>query len=238
MVTTRTPKRTGTRSREAPSSVASASPTVATRERDTIDAMTVPTIAQTASVSSAPKRRNHRNPYTVETTFPAGSELVRACEASVILKSGEIGGVNPPPALRSWYSMAVKLMNESTSAPTAARIHHQFTWSNTAVMPDSSSVCELRTQTAMATAPMPTRYLRTGQARRSCEFPPGVPCPSESVAPGRGDAPAGPSCEASESCGLIALLQETHGIESFGTGPSYGRSGADPRHRPRADRPA
>ncbi len=53
---------TGIRSKEAPASVASTRPAVATRESEMIEATSVPTIDQAASVSSAPKRRYQRNP--------------------------------------------------------------------------------------------------------------------------------------------------------------------------------
>ena len=56
------PMRTGTRSREAPSWVATPSPTMASRDRLTEAATSVPTSAHTASVLSAPKRRNQRKP--------------------------------------------------------------------------------------------------------------------------------------------------------------------------------
>ena len=50
--------------------------------------MSVPASAHTASVLSAPKRRNHRNPYTVATALPTGNELVSACDAKDSLTSG------------------------------------------------------------------------------------------------------------------------------------------------------
>ena len=62
MVITSTPMSTGIRSSEAPSPAARARPAVATNDNETIAAIIVPTIAQTARVSSAPKRRNHRKP--------------------------------------------------------------------------------------------------------------------------------------------------------------------------------
>ena len=54
--------RTGIRSSEAPSPAARAKPAVATRDSATIAATVVPIMAQMARVSSAPKRRNQRNP--------------------------------------------------------------------------------------------------------------------------------------------------------------------------------
>ena len=61
-VTTKVPMSTGTRSREAPSWVATPSPRMAISDRLTIAATSVPARAQTASVLSAPKRRNQRKP--------------------------------------------------------------------------------------------------------------------------------------------------------------------------------
>ena len=120
--------------------MAKANPAVATRESETIEAMKVPAMAHTARVSSAPKRRNHLNPYTAATALPAGSELVRACDATVILNRGKAGGRTPPLVVSSSYSMTVKLANDSASAVTAAGTHHQLRWSNTVVIPESSSV--------------------------------------------------------------------------------------------------
>ena len=61
-MTTKVPMRTGTRSSEAPSCVATPSPRMATSDRLTEAATSVPASAQTASVLSAPKRRNQRKP--------------------------------------------------------------------------------------------------------------------------------------------------------------------------------
>ena len=61
-VTTNVPMRTGTRSSDAPSWAATPSPRMATSDRLTIAATRVPASAQTASVLSAPKRRNQRKP--------------------------------------------------------------------------------------------------------------------------------------------------------------------------------
>ena len=61
-MTTKVPMRTGTRSREAPSWVATPRPRMASRERLTEAATSVPASAHTASVLSAPKRRNQRKP--------------------------------------------------------------------------------------------------------------------------------------------------------------------------------
>ena len=47
---------------DAPSPVARAKPAVATSASETTEATTVPASDQAASVSSAPKRRNQRNP--------------------------------------------------------------------------------------------------------------------------------------------------------------------------------
>ena len=79
----------------------------ATSDRLTIDAMSVPARAHTASVLSAPKRRYHRNPYTVATALPTGNELVSACDANDSLTSGVHGGTRWP-ALNSSYCMAAK----------------------------------------------------------------------------------------------------------------------------------
>ena len=69
--------------------------------------MSVPASAHTASVLSAPKRRYHRNPYTVATALPMGSELVKACDAKDSLTSGVQGGTRCP-ALKRSYSMEAK----------------------------------------------------------------------------------------------------------------------------------
>ena len=61
-VTRKVPMRTGTRSRLAPSWAATPSPTMASSERLTIAATSVPASAHTASVLSAPNRRNQRKP--------------------------------------------------------------------------------------------------------------------------------------------------------------------------------
>ena len=61
-MTMKVPMSTGTRSREAPSWVATPSPRTASRERLTEAATSVPASAHTASVLSAPKRRNQRKP--------------------------------------------------------------------------------------------------------------------------------------------------------------------------------
>src|ERR1022692_579364 len=62
MVASRTPMMAGIRSSEAPSPAASESPNVATRASDTVDATTVPAVAQAARALSAPNLRNHRKP--------------------------------------------------------------------------------------------------------------------------------------------------------------------------------
>ena len=99
--TANAPISTGTRSKEAPSLVARARPITATRDRLTTAATSVPARAHTASVLSAPKRRNQRKPYTVATALPMGSELVSACEPKVSLSSVHQGGRRCPAMSRS-----------------------------------------------------------------------------------------------------------------------------------------
>ena len=106
-MTTNVPMRTGTRSKDDPCSAASPSPTTARSERLTVAATSVPAMAQTASVLSAPKRRNQRNPYTEATALPTGNELVMAWELNDSLTSG-VHGARRCPALRSSYCMAAK----------------------------------------------------------------------------------------------------------------------------------
>ena len=78
---TKVPIRTGTRSKDAPSLAAMPSPKMATSDRLTEAATSVPASAQAASVLSAPKRRNQRKLYTEATALPTGSELVMAWDA-------------------------------------------------------------------------------------------------------------------------------------------------------------
>ncbi len=59
---TNVPMSTGTRSSEAPSLAAMPRPKMATNDRLTDAATSVPARAHTARVLSAPKRRNQRNP--------------------------------------------------------------------------------------------------------------------------------------------------------------------------------
>ena len=73
-----------------------ANPMTATSDRLTNEATSVPASAHTASVLSAPKRRNQRKPYTVATALPMGSELVSACEPKVSLSSVHHGGRRCP----------------------------------------------------------------------------------------------------------------------------------------------
>ena len=61
-MTTNMPTRTGTRSNDAPCPVASPSPSTATSERLMVAATSVPAMAHTANVLSAPNRRNQRKP--------------------------------------------------------------------------------------------------------------------------------------------------------------------------------
>ncbi len=104
---TKVPISTGTRSSEAPSSAATPRPTMATSDRLTEAATSVPAMAQTARVLSAPKRRNQRKPYTEATALPMGSEFVIACDAKDSLNSGDSGGCRCPAMSRS-YCINVK----------------------------------------------------------------------------------------------------------------------------------
>ena len=156
---------TGTRSSDAPSPVASASPAVATKASETVEATTTPTIDHAARGSSAPNRRNQRNPYTVATALPPGRELVMACEAKVMLTNGPSGAMRPP-LRRSSYCTPAKQMNEANSATRAGGIHHHFRLLKTPERPDSSLLCEERAHRPSTTAPIPSRNRTNGQARR------------------------------------------------------------------------
>ena len=164
-VITKTPTMTGMRSSDAPSPVASAKPAVATRASETTEATTVPARDHAASVSSAPNRRNQRNPYTAENAVPPGSEFVIACEAKVIFKSAPSGARRPPHRKNS-YCRPAKQTNEASSTTSAGGIHHHLRFPKTAEKPESSPLCDESAQTARATTPMPSRNLRTGQTRR------------------------------------------------------------------------
>src|SRR5580658_9481490 len=140
------------RSKDAPASVARINPAVATKESETIEATSVPTNDQPARVSSAPNRRYQRNPYTVAAALPPGRELVRACEANVILRSGA-DGARRPPLRNSSYCRPAEHTNDSVSARTAVGTHHQPSVLKTCESPESSSRCEASThRTRPATA--------------------------------------------------------------------------------------
>src|SRR5580658_6533678 len=153
------------RSKDAPASVARINPAVATKESETIEATSVPTNDQPARVSSAPNRRYQRNPYTVAAALPPGRELVRACEANVILRSGAVGA-SRPPLLSSSYWRPAKQTNDSVSASTAVGTHHQLSVRKTSERPESSSRCEARTHSTRPATPKPSTSLTTGQIRR------------------------------------------------------------------------
>ena len=156
---------TGTRSSEAPSSVAIPKPISATSARLTTLATSVPASPQAASVLSAPKRRNQRNPYTDETALPAGREFVNACAPNETLSSGP-KGARSLPASSSSYCMAAKQTYDPISAAKAGGTHHQFTRLKTSPNPASSEPFEERTHAATPTRPSPTRTRTTGQVRR------------------------------------------------------------------------
>ena len=143
----------------------SAKPAVATRASETTEATTVPARDHAASVSSAPNRRNQRNPYTAENAVPPGSEFVIACEAKVIFKSGPSGGTRPPHRKNS-YCRPAKQTNEANSTTSAGGIHHHLRFPKTAEKPESSPRCDESAQTARATMPMPSRNRSAGQTRR------------------------------------------------------------------------
>ena len=161
-VTSRAPTIAGMRSSETPSLAARARPAAATRARATAEATIVPTIAQAASVLSAPNRRYQRNPYAAETAFPPGKELAMAWAARVILNSAPRGGVSPPPC-RSLYCMPVKATKDIASAATAAGIHHQSSFLKTSGSPESSSVWAARIHTATASTASAISMRSNGQ---------------------------------------------------------------------------
>ena len=80
---------------------------MATSDRLTMEATSVPASAHTASVLSAPNRRNQRKPYTEATAFPTGSELVNRLRRERQLDERAHGGMRWP-ARNSSYCMAEK----------------------------------------------------------------------------------------------------------------------------------
>ena len=157
------------RSSDAPSPVARARPAVATSASETTEATTVPAKDQAASVSSAPNRRNQRNPYTAENAVPPGSELVIACEAKVIFKSEPSGGRRPPHRRNSYCSPA-KQTNEASSTTSAGGIHHHLRFPKTVENPESSPRCDESAHRARATnadaehePALPARHVAAGQ---------------------------------------------------------------------------
>src|ERR1700733_8583825 len=175
------PTMTGMRSSVAPSSVANARPAVATKDSETMEATIVPAIDQAANVLSAPNRRNHRKPYTVETAPPPGREFISACEEMVVFKRVHLGAARPP-LLKIACCIAAKQTNEPNSASRAGSTHHQSRVSNTCERPLSSSVCEESTHNEMAKSPSPNRYFKTGQDRRINSLDALNPCEAQLVA--------------------------------------------------------
>ena len=110
---------------------------MATSDRLTTEATSVPAMAQAASVLSAPKRRNQRNPYTVATAFPTGSELVSACDPNVNFSSVHHGG-RRWPATRSSHCMMAKATYEAISTAKASGTQPHLSVWKTSANPDSS----------------------------------------------------------------------------------------------------
>ena len=163
-VARKTPTMTGMRSREAPSPVASASPAVATKDRETLDATITPASDHAARVSSAPNRRNQRNWYTAENALPPGNELAMACVANVIFTSGR-GGAFRPPLPRSSYCIPVKQRNEANSTTRAGGSHHQLRCPKTCESGESSSRCDDSAHRPTTSTPIPSKKRNTGHMR-------------------------------------------------------------------------
>ena len=124
-------------------------------------ATNVPAKAHTASVLSAPKRRNQRNPYTDATALPTGNELVMAWDPKDSLTSG-VHGARRCPALRSSYCIAAKHRYEPISAAMAGPAHHQSNEEKIVPKPESSDVLAPRTHTTTTTRPRLTMHAHDG----------------------------------------------------------------------------